>query len=134
VWPPGDNDGPDSDLCFKYAGRLPSARVRLQALAAAKRLCSGLRTRVNYRDKGLPMKKLFPAAIVAAALVAPMLAPSGALAQERAGQAALGALSGAIVLGPVGAVAGAVIGYTAGPAIASSWGLRRSGRQYQRRY
>jgi hypothetical protein len=80
------------------------------------------------------MKKLFLAAIAAAALVATMLAPSGALAQERAGQAALGALSGAIVLGPVGAVAGAVIGYTAGPAIASSWGLRRSGRQYQRRY
>ena len=80
------------------------------------------------------MKKLFPAAIVATALVATMLAPSGALAQERAGQAALGALSGAIVLGPVGAVAGAVIGYTAGPAIASSWGLRRSGRKYQRRY
>jgi hypothetical protein len=80
------------------------------------------------------MKKLFLAAIVAAALVASMLAPSGALAQERAGQAALGALSGAVVLGPVGAVAGAVIGYTAGPAIASSWGLRRSGRQYKRRY
>ena len=80
------------------------------------------------------MKKLFLAAIVAAMLVATMLAPSGAFAQERAGQAALGALSGAIVLGPVGAVAGAVIGYTAGPAIASSWGLRRSGRQYQRRY
>jgi hypothetical protein len=80
------------------------------------------------------MKKLFPAVIVAAALVATMLVPSGALAQERAGQAALGALSGAIVLGPVGAVAGAVVGYTAGPAIASSWGLRRSGRKYKRRY
>jgi hypothetical protein len=80
------------------------------------------------------MKKLFLAAIVGGALVATMLVPSGAVAQERAGQAALGALSGAIVLGPVGAVAGAVIGYTAGPAIASSWGLRRSGRQYQRRY
>jgi hypothetical protein len=46
-----------------------------------------------------------------------------ARAEERAGSAALGALSGAIVLGPVGAVAGAVVGYTAGPAIARSWGL-----------
>ena len=71
--------------------------------------------------------------IVAAALVAATLVPSGALAEERTGTAALGALSGAIVLGPVGAVAGAVIGYTAGPAIASSWGLRRSERHYQRR-
>jgi hypothetical protein len=80
------------------------------------------------------MKKLFLAGTVAAALTATMLAPSSALAQERAGTAALGALSGAIVLGPVGAVAGAVVGYTAGPAIASSWGLRRPGRRYHRRY
>ena len=70
---------------------------------------------------------------IAAALVAATLAPQGALAQERAGDAALGALSGAVVLGPLGAVAGAVIGYTAGPAIASSWGLRRSGKQYEKR-
>jgi len=47
-------------------------------------------------------------------------------AQERAGSAALGAVSGAVVLGPVGAVAGALIGYTAGPAIAHSWGVGRS--------
>ncbi|MEY9179235.1 hypothetical protein ABIG06_000942 [Bradyrhizobium sp. USDA 326] len=52
--------------------------------------------------------------------------PAGALAQERAGSAALGALSGAVVLGPVGAVAGALVGYTAGPSIARSWGLRGS--------
>jgi hypothetical protein len=112
----------------------PSARIRLQALAARKRLRSGLQNQREPSGQGLPMKKLFLAAIVGGALVATMLVPSGAVAQERAGQAALGALSGAIVLGPVGAVAGAVIGYTAGPAIASSWGLRRSGRQYQRRY
>ena len=54
-----------------------------------------------------------------------LLAPSAALAQNRGGDAALGALSGAVVLGPVGAVAGAVIGYTAGPAIAHSWGFNR---------
>lgn len=54
------------------------------------------------------------------------LTSSAALAQERAGDAALGALSGAVVLGPVGAVAGALVGYAAGPSIAHSWGLRRS--------
>jgi hypothetical protein len=54
-----------------------------------------------------------------------------AKAQQRAGDAALGAVSGAVVLGPVGAVAGAIIGYTAGPSIAHSWGLRRSSRRSQ---
>ena len=52
------------------------------------------------------------------------LCASGAVAQERSTDAALGAVSGAIVLGPVGADAGALIGYTAGPAISRSWGLR----------
>lgn len=56
---------------------------------------------------------------------------SAAMAQERSTDAALGAVSGAIVLGPVGAVAGALIGYTAGPAISRSWGLR--GRNSQAR-
>src|SRR5713101_7481809 len=64
--------------------------------------------------------------IVIAAAVSLTLVPMGALAQERGGDAALGALSGAVVLGPIGAVAGAVVGYTAGPSIARSWGLRRS--------
>ncbi|MDA9497012.1 hypothetical protein [Bradyrhizobium sp. CCBAU 11357] len=64
------------------------------------------------------------ALITAVAMLACM--PASALAQERAGDAALGAVSGAVVLGPVGAVAGALIGYTAGPSIARSWGLRGS--------
>jgi hypothetical protein len=55
-----------------------------------------------------------------------VLVPFGASAGERMGDAALGALAGAVVLGPVGLVAGAAVGYTAGPSIASSWGLRRS--------
>jgi hypothetical protein len=76
------------------------------------------------------MKRLIPVAV----LLAIALMPAGARAQERVGDAALGALSGAVVLGPVGAVAGAAIGYTAGPAIANSWGLRRHGRHYHRRY
>jgi hypothetical protein len=71
--------------------------------------------------------------ILAATVIAASFAPLSALAQERVGDAALGALSGAVVLGPVGAVAGAVVGYTAGPAIARSWGLNRSEPRYQRR-
>jgi hypothetical protein len=65
------------------------------------------------------MKKVLAIAVVALAL-----APTGVSAQERVGHAALGAVAGAVVLGPVGAVAGGVIGYTAGPTIAHS--LRRS--------
>ena len=68
------------------------------------------------------MKKLIATIALAISLV-----PSATMAQERGGDAALGALSGAIVFGPVGAVAGALVGYTAGPSIARSWGLRRSG-------
>lgn len=62
------------------------------------------------------------------------LVSTAAMAQERGGDAALGALSGAVVLGPIGAVAGAVVGYTAGPSIARSWGFRRSsGTRHVRR-
>jgi hypothetical protein len=70
--------------------------------------------------------------IVAVVALALPLLSSTALAQERAGSAALGALSGAVVLGPVGALAGAVVGYTAGPSIAHSWGLRRSSTRRHR--
>jgi hypothetical protein len=82
---------------------------------------------LHKRELGGSMKKIIVTAVIAAAL-----APLGALAQERTGDAALGALSGAVVLGPIGAVAGAVVGYTTGPAIASSWGLRR-GSHHRRR-
>ncbi len=67
------------------------------------------------------MKKLLVAALIAGSFIS-----FEARAQNRAGDAALGAVSGAVVLGPVGAVAGAVIGYTAGPSIARSWGVGRS--------
>ncbi|WP_413658691.1 DNA-directed RNA polymerase subunit N [Nitrobacter sp.] len=66
--------------------------------------------------------------VAAVALALPLLS-SATVAQERAGDAALGALSGAVVLGPVGALAGAVVGYAAGPSIAHSWGLRRSSKK-----
>jgi hypothetical protein len=49
------------------------------------------------------------------------------------GISALGAVSGAVVLGPIGAVAGAFIGYSAGPSIARSWGIDRSRAARQRR-
>ena len=63
-----------------------------------------------------------------------LLAPSFASAQDhRPGDAALGALSGAVVLGPIGAVAGAVVGYAAGPSIARSWGFDRRGSARHRR-
>jgi hypothetical protein len=61
------------------------------------------------------------------------LMPSAAMAEERATDAALGAVSGAVVLGPIGAVAGALVGFTAGPSISRSWGLHRSSSQGQAR-
>ena len=64
------------------------------------------------------MKKTFALIVLTLALMS-----SAAMAEERAGDAALGALSGAVVLGPIGAVAGAVVGFTAGPSIARSWGF-----------
>jgi hypothetical protein len=67
------------------------------------------------------MRKLLVAVLIAGSIVS-----FEAKAQERAGSAALGAVSGAVVLGPVGAVAGALIGYTAGPAIVHSWGVGHS--------
>ena len=70
---------------------------------------------------------------LAAMVIAISLAPMGAFAQERVGDAALGGLSGAIVFGPVGAVAGIVVGYAAGPGISRSWGLRRSDSRYRNR-
>ena len=69
------------------------------------------------------MKTILAASAVAAALT---LAPFAAAAQERVGSTAVGALSGAVVFGPVGAVAGAVVGYTMGPSIVRAWAPNRS--------
>jgi len=74
------------------------------------------------------MKKTIAIAAVTLSLIS-----SQALADEhRGGDAALGALAGAVVLGPIGAIAGAAVGYTAGPSIAHSWGFRRSGSAARR--
>jgi hypothetical protein len=70
---------------------------------------------------------------LAAVAMAVALTPSGAFAQERVADAALGGLSGAIVFGPVGAVAGIIVGFAAGPGISRSWGLSRSDYRYQAR-
>ena len=53
-----------------------------------------------------------------------MMVSTAAVAGERATDAAIGAVSGAVVLGPIGAVAGAFIGYTAGPSMSRAWGVR----------
>ena len=74
------------------------------------------------------MKKTIASAALSLALMS-----SAAMAEERSTDAALGAVSGALVLGPIGAVAGALVGYSAGPSIASSWGLRGSSTTRQAR-
>jgi len=70
-------------------------------------------------------------AIVAMALTI----STSAVAGERTTSAALGAVSGAVVLGPIGAVAGAFIGYTAGPSMSRAWGVRgrSASARHQRR-
>ena len=90
-----------------------SLHLRAAAISESRAPCDAL--------EGTAMKKLFVAALIAGSFIS-----FEARAQNRAGDAALGAVSGAVVLGPVGAVAGAFIGYTAGPAIAHSWGAGRS--------
>src|SRR5579871_2057512 len=78
------------------------------------------------------MKRIFAAAMIIATV---SFASLEAKAQERVGDAALGALSGAIVFGPVGAVAGAMVGYTTGPSIARAWGMHRHRpHRYARHY
>ena len=68
---------------------------------------------------------------VAFSILALSIATQASADEHRGGDAALGALSGAVVLGPIGAVAGAVVGYTAEPSIAHAWGFRRSGTPRQ---
>ena len=77
------------------------------------------------------MRKWLVGVAVAVGLAA---APAFAVAQERMGDAAMGAVSGALVGGPVGAVAGGVIGYTAGPHIARGLGLKHHHHRYVRTY
>ncbi len=73
------------------------------------------------------MKKMFACLVTAAFLV-----PLSAQAHERPLDAGLGAVSGAVFLGPVGAIAGGVIGYTKGPAISRTLGLSGHHRHTRR--
>ncbi len=73
------------------------------------------------------MKKLI-ACVATAALLVPLAAHAG----ERPLDAGLGAVSGAVFFGPVGAIAGGVIGYTKGPAI-SRWFSRHRHHSWRRR-
>ena len=71
--------------------------------------------------------------MTAMALALALMSHAAMADEHRGGDAALGALSGAVAFGPVGAVAGAVVGYAAGPSIARSWGFRRTHITRQRR-
>lgn len=67
------------------------------------------------------MKQVIAIAFMAAALLAPTAAGAG----ERLFDGALGAAVGALVAGPEGFVAGAVIGYAVGPRISRGMGFHR---------
>ncbi len=67
------------------------------------------------------MKKIWPLLLCALAVI---LVPIHAHAQERLVDGAGGALAGVLVAGPIGAIAGGVIGYAAGPDIAHGMGLK----------
>jgi hypothetical protein len=59
------------------------------------------------------------------------LSLGSAQAGERGFDAAAGAAAGALVAGPVGLIAGGVIGYTAGPAIAGKLGMNQPRRKHR---
>jgi len=75
------------------------------------------------------MKIIYAVAVVAGLALMPAAAGAG----ERIGDAALGALAGGVVAGPVGAVAGGAIGYTAGPRIAHRMGVRHRHARHVRK-
>jgi hypothetical protein len=70
------------------------------------------------------MKRVISVGAIALSLA---LATTSAYA-GRVANTAIGTLAGLVVFGPVGAVAGAAVGYTAGHGIARSWGISRPDR------
>ena len=93
-------------------------RRRRACSSVPPQFCSPL---PSLGSREMAMKKLLVALVIAGSFIS-----ADAMAQGRAGDAAIGAVSGAVVLGPVGAVAGAVIGFTAGPSISNALGVGRS--------
>jgi hypothetical protein len=75
--------------------------------------------------------KIWPILICAGAV---MLVPIQAQAQERLVDGAGGALAGVLVAGPIGAVAGGIIGYAAGPNIAHGMGLKGHKAHHRRHH
>jgi uncharacterized membrane protein len=87
---------------------------------------------MDEADKRTKLMKAFAGfAVVAIAVV---LSPAAAEAHERVTDAALGGLAGAVVFGPVGLVAGGIIGYTAGPRIACRLGVERCSHRVRYRH
>lgn len=70
--------------------------------------------------------------VFAVFLIVAALATPAAIAQERLGDGALGALAGALVAGPVGLVVGAGVGYAAGPQISRGFSGSTRHRGYRR--
>ena len=73
--------------------------------------------------------------ILACIAIAAVLLPFGAQAgdSERIPDAGLGALAGGLAFGWRGAVAGGIIGFTAGPSISRGLGLSGDDHYYHRR-
>ena len=71
---------------------------------------------------------------LALASILSLAALGSADASERLLDGVLGGAAGGLVLGPVGLVGGAVIGATAGPGIAHSWGLKGHRKKRYRAY
>src|SRR5262245_56517689 len=104
---------PDSGARYSGRVRLPIALI-WPKIGSRKQFLRGRNEEVGVHHAAWFAGRHNMKKIVVAAVIAIWCVPSATLAGERVGDAALGALSGAVVLGPVGAVAGAVIGYTAG--------------------
>lgn len=83
--------------------------------------------RGGTNDRRDETMKTFAGCVVVAAGI--LLSPVAANAHERVTDAALGGLAGAVVFGPVGLVAGGIIGYSSGPQIACKIGAKRCYRR-----
>jgi hypothetical protein len=79
------------------------------------------------------MKRIVTSAFAIVLLSAAFMAPAPVRAGERLLDGALGGVSGGIIFGPVGLVAGGLTGYVAGPSISRGLGLRGGHRRHYSR-